>query len=67
MGQIREQDLRLVSGAEKDTPLALCAEKAHFVTNDATTVNDWPELDIETMEIVKEKTDTGWSIHLKED
>lgn len=50
-----------------DTPLALCAEKAHFVTKRATTVTDWPDLNSETMKKVKEKIDTGWDIHLKED
>ena len=50
-----------------DTPLALCAEKAHLVTNKASTVIDWPDLDEETMGKVKEKIDTGWSIHLKEE
>ena len=50
-----------------DTPLALCAEKAHLVKDNATTVVDWPELDDETMEKVKDKIDTGWNIHLKED
>ena len=49
-----------------DTPLALCAEKAHLVTDKATKVVDWPDLDPETMEAVKKKIDTGWSIHLKE-
>ena len=50
-----------------DTPLALCAEKAHLVTNKATTVIDWPDLDSATMKKVKNKIDTGWNIHLKED
>ena len=50
-----------------DTPLALCAEKAHLVTNKATTVTDWPELDPDTVDKVKKKIDPGWSIHLKED
>ena len=50
-----------------DTPLALCAEKAHLVKDHATTVVDWPDLDDETMKIAKDKIDTGWSIHLKED
>ena len=50
-----------------DTPLALCAEKAHLVSNKASTVNDWPELDEETMGQVKKKIDTGWKIHLKEE
>ena len=50
-----------------DTPLALCAEKAHLVTNRASTVIDWPELTGETMRKVKKKIDTGWTIHLKEE
>ena len=49
-----------------DTPLALCAEKAYLVTNKASTVTDWPDLDGETMSKVKEKIDTGWNIHLEE-
>lgn len=47
-----------------DTPLALCAEKAHLVSNKARTVKPWPDLDVETMSEVKEKIDTGWNIHL---
>ncbi|MBQ6419579.1 MAG: haloacid dehalogenase-like hydrolase [Clostridia bacterium] len=50
-----------------DTPLALCAEKAHLVTNKASTVIDWPALDEETMGKVKKKIDTGWNVHLKEE
>ena len=50
-----------------DTPLALCAEKAHLVTKKASTVVDWPDLDKETMGKVKKKIDTGWNIHLKEE
>ena len=50
-----------------DTPLALCAEKAHLVSDKASTVTDWPELDAETMGKVKKKIDTGWNVHLKED
>lgn len=50
-----------------DTPLALCAEKAHLVKNHATTVVDWPKLEDETVKIVKDKIDTGWRIHLKKD
>ena len=50
-----------------DAPLALLAEKAHLVTNKATTVTDWPDLDAETMKTVKKKIDTGWNIHLKEE
>lgn len=49
-----------------DTPLALCSEKAHLVTNNATTVVDWPELDPETVAKVKREIDTGWKIHLDE-
>ena len=49
-----------------DTPLALCAEKAHLVKNKASTVVDWPDLDAETMAKVKDKIDTGWNIHLEE-
>ncbi|MBQ9002017.1 MAG: haloacid dehalogenase-like hydrolase [Eggerthellaceae bacterium] len=47
-----------------DTPLALLADKAHLVTNNATAVTDWPKLDDLTAEKVKKKIDTGWSIHL---
>ena len=50
-----------------DTPLALCAEKAHLVTDKASTVVDWPELDAETIDKVRKKINTGWSIHLSED
>ena len=50
-----------------DTPLALCAEKAYLVKNHGTTVVDWPELDEETMKTVKDKIDTGWRIHMKND
>ncbi len=49
-----------------DTPLALCAEKAHLVTKKASTVTDWPELDEETLKKVHEKVDTGWTVHLEE-
>ena len=41
-----------------DTPIALLAEKAHFVSNKASKVSDWPELDPETMSVVKKKIDT---------
>ena len=50
-----------------DTPLALLAEKAHLVTNKASTVIDWPDLDEATMKKVKEKIDTGWNSYVKED
>ena len=54
------------SDSLSDTPLALCAEKAHLVKNKASTVVDWPELDAQTMAKVKDKIDTGWNIHLEE-
>ena len=47
-----------------DTPIALCAEKAHFVTNKAQTVSDWPHLDPETLKEVHRKINTGWTIHI---
>jgi phosphoserine phosphatase len=47
-----------------DTPLALCAEKAHLVIDNAQTVVDWPELDKKTMAKVKKKINTGWNIHI---
>lgn len=50
-----------------DTPLALCAEKAHLVKNRGTEVVDWPDLDPKTVEIVRKEIDTGWKIHLTED
>ena len=50
-----------------DTPLALCAEKAHLVKDHAATVVDWPKLEDETVKTVKDKIDTGWRIHLKKD
>ena len=49
-----------------DTPLALCAEKAHLVTKKASTVIDWPELDEKTLKKVHEKVNTGWTTHLEE-
>ena len=52
------------SDSLSDTPIALCAEKAHLVTNKASTVTDWPDVDKDTMKIVTEKIDTGWDIHL---
>ena len=48
-----------------DTPLALCAEKAYLVSDKATKLSDWPDLDPETVDIVKKKINTGWSIHLR--
>ena len=47
-----------------DTPMALCAEKAHLVTHKAQVVEDWPKLDTETLKKVYEKIDSGWSVHL---
>ena len=49
-----------------DTPLALCAEKAHLVTKNASVVTDWPDLDEKTLGKVKKKIDTGWNVHLDE-
>ncbi len=49
-----------------DTPLALCAEKAHLVTKKASLVTDWPDLDEKTLGKVKKKIDTGWNVHLDE-
>ena len=48
-----------------DTPLALCAEKAHLVTDKAQRITDWPDLDKDTLEKVHRKTNTGWTIHLE--
>ena len=50
-----------------DTPIALCAEKAYLITEKATKVNDWPDLDPDTMVKVKNMINTGWDIHLKEE
>ena len=55
------------SDSLSDTPLALLAEKAHLVTNNATTVTDWPALDEKTIAEVKKKTDMGWDSYVKED
>lgn len=49
-----------------DTPIALCAEKAHLVTDKAQKVNDWPELDKETMKKVRKKLSKGQKIHIEE-
>ena len=49
-----------------DTPLALCAEKAFLVKDNAQTVVDWPELDEETLKKVHEKVATGWRVHVEE-
>ncbi len=55
------------SDSLSDTPLALCSDKAHLVTDGGTTVVDWPELDAKTIARVKKEINTGWSIHLSED
>lgn len=55
------------SDSLSDTPIALCAEKAHLVTDRASKVTDWPDLDEKTMSKVKEKINTGWDIHLTEE
>ena len=55
------------SDSLSDTPLALCAEKAHLVKKRASVVVDWPDLDKETMDKVKKKIDTGWNVHLKDE
>lgn len=54
------------SDSLSDTPLALCAEKAHLVKNGARTVTDWPELDEPTRKKVRKEIDTGWTVHLEE-
>ena len=52
---------------EYDRELALCAEKAYFEKDNASTVVDWPELDEATKdEEVRQAIDTGWNIHVKE-
>jgi phosphoserine phosphatase len=55
------------SDSLSDTPLALCAERAHLVTNRGATVVDWPELDPKTKARVMKEIDSGWTIHLSED
>lgn len=54
------------SDSLSDTPIALCAEKAYFITNKAQKVNDWPKMDKKTLEKVHRKIDSGTNIHLKE-
>lgn len=54
------------SDSLSDTPLALCAEHAHFVTKGARKVIDWPELDEDTKKKVRKKINTGWTIHLED-
>lgn len=52
------------SDSLSDTPLALCAEQAHLVTNWARKVTDWPKLDDSTRKKVRKLINTGWTIHL---
>lgn len=52
------------SDSLSDTPLALCAEQAHLVTNRARKVRDWPTLDELTKKKVRKMINTGWTIHL---
>ena len=54
------------SDSLSDTPLALCAEKAHLVKNKARVVVDWPNLDRETMSVVKDKINTGWNVNIED-
>ena len=55
------------SDSLSDTPIALCAEKAHLVRKRAKEVVDWPNLDKETMGKVKKKIDTGWNVHVDDE
>ena len=57
---------KFYSDSLADTPIALCAEKAYLVSNGATTLNEWPQMEPEMAKKVKKKIDTGWNIHLKE-
>lgn len=52
------------SDSLSDTPIALCAEKAYFVTEKAQKIISWPHLDPVTMKKVKKQIKTGWTIHL---
>lgn len=54
------------SDSLSDTPLALCAEQAHLVSDRARKVSDWPKLDELTKKKVKKKINIGWTIHLEE-
>ena len=62
---IIDQDFPVIenfySDSLSDTPLALCAEKAHLVSEKATKVSDWPALNPETIKEVRKKIDTGWN------
>lgn len=52
------------SDSLSDTPLALCAEKAHLVKKRAQVVVDWPELNKETWKKVHKEIDKKMPIHL---
>ena len=47
-----------------DTPLALCAEKAHLVIDNAQRAVEWPELAKKTMAKAKKKIAPGWNVHI---
>ena len=55
------------SDSLSDMPLALCAEKAHLVTHNASRVTDWPEPDPAVMKKAKKKLNMSWSIHLDDE
>ena len=44
------------SGSLADTPLDLCAEKAHLVTDKEQKAIDWPDLDAKTIRKVKKRS-----------
>ena len=55
------------SDSLSDMPLALCAEKAHLVKNNASKVTDWPDPDPATLKKAKKKLKMSWSIHLDDE
>ena len=54
------------SDSLSDTPLALCAENAHLVTNRASKVQNWPELDPHNFKKLNKLVRTNWRIHLRD-
>ena len=52
------------SDSLSDTPLALCAEKAFFVTNHAQKINPWPKLEGKTRKKVHSAINTGTDVHI---
>ena len=56
---------RFYSDSLSDTPIALCAEKAYFVTNKAQKINDWPKLDKETLKKIHSKIDSATFKHIR--